>query len=255
MHFNGHNSFICRYYYARKKKDVRLLQLIDGMKDTLFDIISKNQVFRCHEDKIFYEDQKTGRKFTIGGLDKKDSRKINANEERRRRDKRRRDEKDDEWDKQMKPNGYKIDVDDDYDNDNNHHTEEWCPPPKKIKLDVLVTLNKRHWLDNVAAVADKVISSNRSALQIAVAAVSSSSEAHHLSFSEATLRRRRQRTRRDIAKIVRDELQSEIQENHTFLLHWDEKVLKGRRQVDGSSEYMAIVLTNLTTGNCLVRLL
>ena len=60
------------------------------MKCTLFDIRSKNAVFRCEEDKKFYENQKLDRKFTIGTLDKNYSRKINESFQCKDRDTRKR---------------------------------------------------------------------------------------------------------------------------------------------------------------------
>ena len=63
---------------------------MNSIKCKLFDIRRKNAAFRCEEDKKFYENQKLDRKFTIGTLDKNDSRKINENFYRRARDTRKR---------------------------------------------------------------------------------------------------------------------------------------------------------------------
>ena len=54
--------------------------------------------------------------------------------------------------------------------------------------------------------------------------------------------------RTKVAEIVKNRLDDEITEGDKFILHWDEKLLKGRRHVDKSLEYMAIVLTNVMTG-------
>ena len=100
----------------------------------------------------------------------------------------------------------------------------------------------------MCAVADKTISSDRSALQLAVAAVSSSKGAQDLTFSVSTMWRQRKKVRADIAGTVKTAFVEELQQNHRYILHWDEKLLKGRRHVDRSHEYMAVVLTNVVTG-------
>ena len=52
----------------------------------LFDIKHKSGNFRNEEDRLFYLDQKGERVATIGPLNKADSKKICANEERYKRD-------------------------------------------------------------------------------------------------------------------------------------------------------------------------
>ena len=70
-----------------------------------------------------------------------------------------------------------------------------------------------------------------------------------LNFSLSTMRRKRQKVRKAIADIVKEGVSQELQEGHKYIVHWDEKMLKGRRRVDGSKEYMAVVLTNVVTGD------
>ena len=62
-------------------------EFIASTQGKLFDISASPPVFRCDEDRIFFEDQKNERKFLIGLLDEEDSRKINENIARRERDK------------------------------------------------------------------------------------------------------------------------------------------------------------------------
>ena len=62
------------------------------------------------------------------------------------------------------------------------------------------------------------------------------------------MRRKRQKVRAAIADVVKEGVVQELRNGHKYILHWDEKLLKGRRRVDGSREYMAVVLTNVLTG-------
>ena len=69
------------------------------------------------------------------------------------------------------------------------------------------------------------------------------------------MRRKRQKVRKAIADAVKEGVAQELRDGGKYILHWDEKLLKGRRRVDGSREYMAVVLTNVITGGepkCLV---
>ena len=111
-----------------------------------------------------------------------------------------------------------------------------------------ITLKKDSWLNSLAIIADKTLCSHRTALQLASAAVSSSEGAQELRISLSTIWRKRQKIRSQVASVVYQSLAQEVEEGHKFILHWDEKMLKGRRHVDGSHEYMAVVLTNVMTG-------
>ena len=103
-------------------------------------------------------------------------------------------------------------------------------------------------MDNVAAIADKTVTSHRTALQIAAASISSSEGASALPFSVSTMERKRRKVRAAIANTVGEEVRQELNQGHKYILHWDEKLLKGRRHVDRSHEYMAVVLTNVVSG-------
>ena len=128
---------------------------------------------------------------------------------------------------------------------------QWEPAPKKRKSmkQVTIKLEKRDWLNNVAAIADKTISSSNTALQLAVSAVSSDGAgSKELTFSRSTLERRRRKVRSAIAVGVKESLKNELSAGHKYILHWVGKMMKGRRHVDSSSEYIAVVLTNVVTG-------
>ena len=226
------------------KKEKKYMSLIESMKTTLFDISPTKVVFRCEEDKRFFMDQKTDRNFTIGSIDMLDSIKINANLERRARDNKKSGPKSEVYVKE----DVKIDED--------VTKEDWLPPTvsrnHKVKLqrntDVNITLNKRKWLDTACAMADKTVTSHRTALQLAVSSVSSAEGASDLTFSVSTMRRKRQKVRSAIADTVKEAVRRELREGNKYILHWDEKSLQGRRHVDTSREYMAVVLVNVVSG-------
>ena len=217
------------------------------MKNTLFDISPRDVRFRHHDDKIFFEDQKDQRKFTIGSIDVTDNRKIEMSEERKQRDKR----------KSKKPDDIYI-MEKDVPNDRHVFSKsldsQWKPvftKQYKNKLKgkkITLTLHKKDWLKNVCAIADKTISSDRSALQLAGAAVSSSGGAENLTLSASSVWRGRKRVRTEVADTVKQLVAQELSQKHKYVIHWDEKLLNGRRHVDSSHEYMAVVLTNLFTG-------
>ena len=132
--------------------------------------------------------------------------------------------------------------------------EEWIGHSSKRRRtdrSVILTFDKSQWLDQVAAVADRTVTSSRAALQLAATAVTSATEgnAKDRSFSRATLTRRRKIIRGSIAKKIKNEVKKELEQEHRFIIHWDERMMRGRRLVDGNTEYMAIVLTNLMTGS------
>ena len=60
--------------------------LVDEMKNKLFDISMKPLIFRCEEDKLFFENQQGSREFTIGLIYKDDNRKIRECKKRKERD-------------------------------------------------------------------------------------------------------------------------------------------------------------------------
>ena len=137
------------------------------MKDKLFDIKKINAKFRCQEDEIFYQDQKSLRKFTMGCLDKKDNLKIEQNRERKRRD-RQKEQKEDTF----SPEAVQPDQDEETD-------KNWHPPEKKRRKcdsEFKVTIDSEKWLSTVAATSDKAMASSRVSLQIAAATLSSIKE-------------------------------------------------------------------------------
>ena len=220
-----------------KRKKTKLPILIEKMKKTLFDISCSKMKFRCKEDEVFFEDQKDKRLFFLGYLDRKDNARINMNQRRKERDRRKAKKTGDIYIKEVP----ELSVE--------SNESPWEPQRATSRVsDVVLTVDKRKWLRNVCAVADKTISSDRSALQLAVAAVSSSKGAQDLTFSVSTMWRQRKKVRADIAGTVKTAFVEELQQNHRYILHWDEKLLKGRRHVDRSHEYMAVVLTNVVTG-------
>ena len=44
-------------------------------------------------------------------------------------------------------------------------------------------------------------------------------------------------------------MKDDMQKGDKYIIHWDEKKLKGTRHVDAHKEYMAVVVTNVITGN------
>ena len=237
-----------------KRKKARLPSLIQAMKDKLFDISAKKLIFRCREDEVFFRDQMTHRKFTIGSIDKKDNKRINHNIERKARDMK----------KSMpcKQREDKFELPEDLSGANlpenlslGKNDSIWTPSVssrqeyRRKSDEVTITLNKRKWMVDVSALADKTLTSDRAALQLAVASVSSSEHAKELNFLLSTMRRKRQKVRKAIADVVKEGVSLELQEGHKYIVHWDEKMLKGRRRVDGSKEYMAVVLRNVVTGD------
>ena len=106
-------------------------------------------------------------------------------------------------------------------------------------------------MDNIALIADKNLLSSRQAVEMAGATLSSSesneSDLPRLTLSHSSLHRKRDQLRKESGKIITEAWQKK-NENSLFLLHWDEKSLKHLRQVDGSNSYMAVVLSDLITG-------
>ena len=243
-----------RYQYALKRKNVRLPSLIKSMKDKLFDISAEKLTFRCREDEVFFEDQRTSRKFTIGCIDHKDNIKINHNIERKARDTK-KSEPCKQWKNKFEmpaespekelPDNSSLDTTDSIWTPSVSSRQEY----RRKSNEVTITLNKRKWMNTVSAIADKTLTSDRAAVQLVVASVSSSEHAKDLNFSFSTMRRKRQKVRTAIADVVKEGVAQELQDGHKYILHWDEKLLKGRRRVDGSKEYMAVVLSNVVTGN------
>ena len=133
--------------------------------------------------------------------------------------------------------------------------DEWAPSTlsrrRQYQLQedsVSLTVDRKQWLNTVAIAADKNLLSGRKALQTAVAGVAGDSSVKKLTFSHSTLYRRRKVMRSKVAETVKKGLDEKIFKGDKFILHWDEKMLNGRRHVDKSLEYMAVVLTNVMTG-------
>ena len=244
----------------KKVRPAAMKEFIESTKDKLFDISTSPIVFRCEEDRIFFEDQKNDRKFLIGSLDEEDTRKINENIARRQRDRRTCEENSGE---NIRPGPSRTPIESE-DEEEIHVAKrprrdvdgDWAPPSLSQRHQrrlqegsVTLSVDRTQWLDRVAIAADKNLISGRKALQTAVAGVAGdSSSIGSLKFSHSTLYRRQKKMRTKVAEIVKDRLDDEINNDDKFILHWDEKLLKGRRHVDKSLEYMAIVLRNVMTG-------
>ena len=244
----------------KKVRPAAMKEFIDSTKNKLFDISASPIVFRCEEDRIFFEDQKNDRKFLIGSLDEEDTRKINENIARRQRDRRTREENSEEY---SRPGPSRTPIVSE-DEEEIHVAKrprrdvdgDWAPPSLSQRHQrrlqegsVSLSVDRTQWLDRVAIAADKNLISGRKALQTAIAGVAGdSSSIGSMKFSHSTLYRRQKKMRTKVAEIVKDRLDDEINNDDKFILHWDEKLLKGRRHVDKSLEYMAIVLRNVMTG-------
>ena len=138
------------------------------MRNKLFDISRKPLLFRCEEDRIFFENQRSSREFTIGKVDKEDNRKIRNSEIRKQRDKRKSDSNESQAKRKcIEP----IETEDeDLIEDPFYGDPDWLPDPlskrRQYQLGddyVDIKLNKRDWLNTVAALADKTIASSRTA--------------------------------------------------------------------------------------------
>ena len=112
-----------------------------------------------------------------------------------------------------------------------------------------MTIDRRKLIDNAAATVDKSMLSGRKGLQAALSGLAGDSKSvRDLTFSRSTLYRRQKKQRAKIAENVKTNLNDKIMKGDKFIIHWDEKMLNGRRHVDKSSEHMAIVVTNVMTG-------
>ena len=246
--------------------------------DVLFDIKHTSGKFRNEEDRLFYLDQKEDRVATIGPLDKADNKILCANEERYKRD---------QTPKKIEGKGrgkrkMKLDVctppmnkrarctksysevddsiceesvssreifDPDWKEEISIRTKNYRARKDSEKLNI--SLDKASFMDNIALIADKNILSSRQAVEMAGATLSSSAsngcDLSRLTLSHSSLHRKRDQLRLRNDKIIKEAWQKKS-ENTLFLLHWDEKSLKHLRQVDGSNAYMAVVLSDLFTG-------
>jgi len=113
-----------------------------------------------------------------------------------------------------------------------------------------ISINRDTFLDNIALIADKTFTSSRKVVQIVAAAFSTSSEKSEISrlkISHSSLHRKRDDLRISNDKLITENWRKK-KEDTLFLLHWDEKTLRHLRQVDGSNAYMAVILTDLFTG-------
>ena len=115
-----------------------------------------------------------------------------------------------------------------------------------------ISLNRSDFLDNLALMADKTLISSRTAVEIAGATLSTANNLDDCELTRLTLSHRSLHRKRDEMRLSHDQLITEAWKRNKadskFLLHWDEKTLKQLRQVDGSNSYMAVVLTDLLTG-------
>ena len=121
---------------------------------------------------------------------------------------------------------------------------------KSESNNINISIDKDTFLDNIALIADKTLISSRKAVHIAAAALSTYSEKREISkltISHRSLHRKRNNLRISNNKLITEKWRNK-KENTLFLLHWDEKTLRHLRQVDGSNSYMAVVLTDLHTG-------
>ena len=117
---------------------------------------------------------------------------------------------------------------------------------------VNVSIDKDTFLDNVALMADKTLTTSRTAVQMVGATLSTANDSEEGEITRLTISHRSLHRKRDQLRLSSDKLITEKwkkkKENSLFLVHWDEKSLRHLRQVDGSDSYMAVVLTDLLTG-------
>ena len=142
------------------------------------------------------------------------------------------------------------DNDPDWDEDITRRAKYYREKTESNKVNI--SIDKDTFLDNIALMADKTFTSSRIAVQIAAAALSTAGDSERSEISRLTISHRTLHRKRDDLRISNDKLITENwrnkKENSLFLLHWDEKTLRHLRQVDGLSAYMAVVLTDLLTG-------
>ena len=271
------NSLINCYIVLKKKAQKG--QCIDlSCFDVLFDIKDSGK-FRNEEDRAFYLDQKRDRVSTIGSVDVVDTMKIQDNLDRYSR------EGDQErsntshkpsrgrrklvlecttpptHEKRKRYAGSYMELDSSFSDSSFSEDNEWediiSPRGKYYRAQrdsptINASINIETFLDNVAHISDKTITTSRAAVQIvgatlSTANISGNSELKRLSLSHSTLHRKRDSLRLSSDKLITENWIKK-KEKSLFLLHWDEKSLRNFRQVDGTNSYMAVVLTDLFTG-------
>ena len=240
--------------------------------EVLFDIKKLSGKFRNEEDETFYLDQKDNRRTTMGSADLVDSKKIMENQLRKLRE-----ECEEDYNTQPKGRVGKRKMVLELRTPPKHQKRQtftgsyeeidgslgdsptWkdiVSPRAKRYRDQRLTVNasivKKTFLDNIALVSDKTLTPSRTAIQIVGAALSTATTSGEgditsLTLSHSSLHKRRDKLRLSSDKIITENWKNKKKDS-LFLLHWDEKSLRHLRQVDGSDSYMAVVLTDLHTG-------
>ena len=268
--FDSKKSLINRYKNMKRHLDAKKLSSLD----VLFDIKSVSGKFRNDEDRLFYLDQNDKRIATIGPVDIPDNKKILSNNERYSREileekskeagqrgKRKLQLDAVESPSHEKRQMYTGKYEDNLSSDDNDSVSdpEWLEDisertkyyrAKSDSKNVIISIDRDTFLDNIALISDKTFTSSRTAVQIAAAAFSAGtekSEISKLTISHSSLHRKRDHLRISNDKLITENWRKK-KEHTLFLLHWDEKTLRHLRQVDGSNAYMAVVLTDLFTG-------
>ena len=268
--YDSKKSLINRYNSMKRHPERMKLSSFE----VLFDIKSDSGKFRNEVDRLFYLDQNNKRIATIGPIDILDNKKIQSNKERysreileeKSKEARQMGKRKLQLDAVEKPisekrQHYTGKYDDNFSSDENEpgNDPEWVEDiSKRTKFyraksdsnNVNISIDKDTFLDNIALIADRTFTSSRKAVQIAAAAFSTGSEKSEISrltISHSSLHRKRDNLRISNDKLITENWRKK-KEDTLFLLHWDEKTLRHLRQVDGSNAYMAVVLTDLFTG-------
>ena len=154
---------------SQKKRE----QLFTEKISKLFDIAHQDAIKimkskRGNEENIaFLEDQRGPREMMMGGLDEKNKQKNIKSMKRKTREDTMRVK---EQSKENKGNGENMISDED--STTSEESEEEFTCAKKVKKDdvIMVPIHKKKWIENVAKLADKTVTSSRVALTLSSAA-------------------------------------------------------------------------------------
>ena len=242
---------------SQKKRE----QLFTEKISKLFDIAHQDAIKilkskRGNEENIaFLEDQRGPREMMMGGLDEKNKQKNIRSMKRKTREDTMRVK---EQSKENKGNGENMISDED--STTSEESEEEFTCAKKVKKDdvIMVPIHKKKWIENVAKLADKTVTSSRVAFDSTVSSAACMPDVSgqkkmlqdDIVASTSTRHRCREELRKTSAKNIKDKLSSSITESKLpcILVHWDEKQMTGERQVDKSKNYIAVCIT-ATNGN------
>ena len=115
----------------------------------------------------------------------------------------------------------------------------------------MVPIHRKKWLENVAKLADKTVTSSRVALTLSSAAFmpdlagQKKLQQDSIIASTSTIHRCREELRKTSAEKIKDNLSSLITDCTLpcILVHWDEKQMTGGRQVDKAKTYIAVCIS------------